>query len=694
MDEQQQQQQPQHLHPTTSSLKSGVLHHHSHAASTPSFHHSYPAASSVTDADEPLEHKTERDAQSYPTHPNHTLAHPAIASAADTAVFRASSLALLHSHLGELRLAPVDVTCLPSSPALFDPSSTAIRSDIVNLILQYLSDAGLSASYATLSDEAASLSSGALPATLSSLSRYKRLRRSLLDGDYTTAHRLAVRLSLPPQLLYAVHLQEYLELIDRAEWQRAYTVLVRRLKPLEGRTDTERKEFADACYLLTCKSVREAESFRNWSLAESRQQLVVRMEKMLQLAGPLGGGVSSAASMAAASALDVLPPPPPPPPPPPHRLVTLLQQAAAYQLSINRYHPQSPPTVSSLLSNYSTPAIPNAQLLHIDSRSTGGKSGGIKSLCFLGDEGSELVVGGSDGIVYRYNAISGHVSAAGNPSASASPPAQHRGRIWDVASDRLGRLLASASADSTLHALSIDTQQQQILTGHSGDVYSVSIHTAGEHAASGGYDGTARVWDITRGTCVREWGDGVTGGSVVSTAFTQWGNMLLAADKARQLHFFDLLSGVCVHSLYVPLASVLSLAVSPCGGYVLLGCQNNSVRLLDLRTLQLVQKYTGVCNVSRSFLRVGWCGSGGSGAAAAHSYAMSGSETGEVVLWQRDTAETVAVLTGHEGAVFDVQWNERKSILASCGDDGTVRTWGFDPTMPFYGLPSDGYDSE
>ena len=670
---------------------SSAFHYHSHAASTPSFHHSYPSATSVTDTEVTLDQKAERDAHSYPARPNSSLAHPTnTIDGAKRPVPSASTLAMLHAHLASLRLAPAEVTSLPSSPALFDPSSTAIRSDILAVILQFLSDAGLSASYATLSDEAASLSTTASPATLSSLSRYKRLRRSLLDGDYPTVHRLALRLAVPPPLLYAVHLQEYLELIDKAEWQRAYTVLVRRLKPLEGRSDTQRKEFADACYLLTCKSVREADSFRDWTLGDSRQQLVERIDKLMELVGSL-----SASGSMGAGAVDGLPPPPPPPPPPPQRLVTLLQQAVAYQLSINRYHPLSPPTVSTLLSDYSTPTIPNAQLLHIDVPQRGGRGGGIKALCFLGDEGSEIVAGGRDGTLYRYNSTNGHVIANAAPTSATSLYTPHRGRIWDVASDRHGRVLLSASADSTLHALSLDTQQQRVLSGHSGDVYSVAVHAAGEHAASGGYDGTVRVWDVARGACVRVWGDGATAsGSVACVAFTQWGSLLLAADKARRLHFYDLLSGLPVHSLHVPLAAVLSLAVSPCGGYALLGCQDNSARLLDLRALQLVRKYTGVCNTSRSFVRVGWCGSGGGGGAAQYAYPMSGSETGDVLLWHRDTAETVGVLAGHEGAVFGVQWNERKSLLASCGEDGTVRTWNFDSNKPYYGEASNEYDSE
>jgi WD40 repeat protein len=41
-----------------------------------------------------------------------------------------------------------------------------------------------------------------------------------------------------------------------------------------------------------------------------------------------------------------------------------------------------------------------------------------------------------------------------------------------------------------------------ILEGHSGMVVNVSFSADAHQLASGSYDGTVRVWDVTRGTCL------------------------------------------------------------------------------------------------------------------------------------------------------------------------------------------------
>jgi hypothetical protein len=57
--------------------------------------------------------------------------------------------------------------------------------------------------------------------------------------------------SLPP-----VVTEQYLELIEGQEYQKAFTHLTKRLKPLEGSAASE-GEFRDLCYLLTCKCVAD-----------------------------------------------------------------------------------------------------------------------------------------------------------------------------------------------------------------------------------------------------------------------------------------------------------------------------------------------------------------------------------------------------------------------------------------------------
>ena len=52
------------------------------------------------------------------------------------------------------------------------------------------------------------------------------------------------------------------------------------------------------------------------------------------------------------------------------------------------------------------------------------------------------------------------------------------------------------------------------------------------------------------------------------------------------------------------------------------------------------------------------------------------SQDGLLYLWSQDQSEPLQTLQGHgRGAVFDVVWNDAQQLLASCGEDRTVRTW-------------------
>ena len=92
--------------------------------------------------------------------------------------------------------------------------------------------------------------------------------------------------------LYAIYKQQYLEHIDSGEYQKAFTYLTKRLKPLE-QLQTTPDEFKDLCYLLSCRSVQEAPSFKSWEgVGPSRDKLVDDFQSMLDFeaiesAGPL-----------------------------------------------------------------------------------------------------------------------------------------------------------------------------------------------------------------------------------------------------------------------------------------------------------------------------------------------------------------------------------------------------------------------
>ena len=108
---------------------------------------------------------------------------------------------------------------------------------------------------------------------------------------------------------------------------------------------TTQQEFKDLCYLLTCKSILDVPSCRDWEgVMSSREKLIEQFHTVLFEFE--GENLPDARGVVA--------------PAPPNRLTSLLSQAVQHQIANNHYHPKTTPTIASLLHDYRTCVVPNA----------------------------------------------------------------------------------------------------------------------------------------------------------------------------------------------------------------------------------------------------------------------------------------------------------------------------------------------
>eukprot|EP00246_Nothoceros_aenigmaticus_P017230 TRINITY_DN828_c0_g3_i2.p1 TRINITY_DN828_c0_g3~~TRINITY_DN828_c0_g3_i2.p1 ORF type:complete len:336 (-),score=50.75 TRINITY_DN828_c0_g3_i2:732-1637(-) len=230
------------------------------------------------------------------------------------------SSGLIERAQGALHVGPPRRT-IGNDDAIFDHNNPQVKEDILKMIIQYLQDEGYDASMMTVQDEA----NVKINEQVRHRSHFKRIKTAILDGEWAEVEKLVQKTSLKDHktFLYNVYKEQFLELIDQFEYQKAFTLLTKRLKPLE-QVGSQNNDFKNLCYLLTCKCIQDAPL--KWEgVAASREKLVEQFSSMLEIEN--NGFEVTRQEMQQ------------------HRLLHMLKQAVRYQIEFSRYHPKVIPNV-------------------------------------------------------------------------------------------------------------------------------------------------------------------------------------------------------------------------------------------------------------------------------------------------------------------------------------------------------------
>ena len=196
--------------------------------------------------------------------------------------------------------------------------------------------------------------------------------------------------------------------------------------------------------------------------------------------------------------------------------------------------------------------------------------------------------------------------------------------------------------------------------GHTASVWAVALSADGKFAASGGMDGTARVWDVQTGLEAAKFTDHTS--LVSAVAFTPNGKWIVSGSFDGSVVYWKIADGKDGWRAE-KLGLVTSLAVDPQGKLVAVATENALV-LLDLTDGHELKRY-GKFASPLSAVAVSPNG----------MWIAAGNDAGTVRVWPVGEDKAKFTLTGHEGGVRSVAVKDGGRWVLTGGADRTLRLW-------------------
>jgi len=254
----------------------------------------------------------------------------------------------------------------------------------------------------------------------------------------------------------------------------------------------------------------------------------------------------------------------------------------------------------------------------------------------------------------------------------------HKGRVYSLAFEPAGRLLASGSDDGTVKLWDLHTGELlRTLSPRAKGVFSVAFDTAGRTLAGGAQNGEVKLWEPHSGKLLRTLRGHKDFVRIVTFAPT--GDTLATGGDDNRVKLWEPQSGKLLRTLGAHKGFVIGLAFDPTGRTLASGSMDKAIKLWDPGSGKLLRTFKEHKDAVYS---VAFDPAGGTLA--------SGSPDNTIKLWDPESGKLLRTLEGHTGEVDAVAFSLKGDLLASRSQDHTVLLWRCDTWEPVAKIPAKG----
>ena len=216
--------------------------------------------------------------------------------------------------------------------------------------------------------------------------------------------------------------------------------------------------------------------------------------------------------------------------------------------------------------------------------------------------------------------------------------------------------LVSASQDGLIKIWNLRSDSSVILRQSTSSYpTALDVFPAGFFIATGLSDGQIEIWNLETAEVIRRF-EGHEG-RITALAITHSGHSLISASQDRTLRIWDALTGVRLHTCSHQSSEITTLSVTPDDKVVLAGQSGDQnapgvTRAWQIETGVEIAEFNNIPN-SRHYMA----------ALKDGRHAVSGSEAGDIIVWDRQTGESVRHINAHPGPVVMALMPDQKSVV-------------------------------